>query len=82
MGRRGSAKEVKVDPYCLKERSSQNFFKKLCSVSAKTSKKLGGKNMEIPQQDLYMRKAPVPHTMGVIIYPHHQIYNALLAICS
>ena len=41
--------------------------------------------MEVPQQDLqdlYMRKALIPHLMGVIIQPHHHVYNALSATCS
>ena len=38
--------------------------------------------MEIPQQERHMRKDVVPHVMGVIIQPHHQIYNALSATFS
>ena len=38
--------------------------------------------MEVPQkymQDIYMRKALIPHLMGVSIQPHHHIYNSLSA---
>ena len=72
MRRRGSTKGIKANHYFPEGRISQNFFYTLCMASKRTSKKLGGKNMEIPQQYLDMKKVIIHYIMGVSIQPHHQ----------